>query len=74
MSLSNDELTFWMRRPQRGAMPAAPTLEVRLELVDLEAPDWAAAPASTNDEQQRSIKPEIGGRTIRIDGFASPAG
>lgn len=76
VSLSNDErLTFWMRRPPRGAAGAAafPTLEVRLELVDMEAPDWAAAPAPAADGQPSNIKPEIGGRKIRVDGMGGPA-
>ena len=63
--LNGDLLTFWRRKPpiSTGAS-ACGVLDVRLELVDMEAPDWAAAPkppAARGPE----MTVENGGRTIR---------
>ena len=63
---SGDQLTFWKRRPPArvdgsDVQPAAcGVLDVRLELVDMEAPDWAGPPRP----QEGPFKPEIGGRSI----------
>ena len=66
-----DRLTFWSRKPALAptadgtSAPAAPTcgvLDVRLELVDLEAPEWAAPPTPN----EGPFKPEIGSRTLNI--------
>jgi hypothetical protein len=68
VTLSDDTLTFWvLRKAQHSA--AAQTfgvLDVRLELVDLEAPEWAAAPAPASGSGP--FTPEIGGRTIPLKG------
>ena len=67
---SGDRLTFWQKASPPAAHSGAadlpaPTkcgvLDVRLELVDMEAPDWANPPKPPSGPFQ----PEIGGRTIR---------
>lgn len=37
---AQDELTIWRKKPA-GAAAGAPVLDVKLELVDLEGPEWA---------------------------------
>lgn len=70
-----DELTCWSLRPQPsssgdGASNATTCgiLDVRLELVDLEAPEWAAASAAPGNASSAGVDapfmPEIGGRTL----------
>ena len=54
----NDQLTFWSRK-QPAASSAYGVLDVRLELVDLEGPDWAAPP-DPKAAQRGPFTPEIG--------------
>ena len=72
LASSSVQLTFWQRRlplPAAiavGDMPpptACGVLDVRLELVDMEAPEWANPPPAKPVEGP--FKPEIGGRSIR---------
>ena len=70
----NDRLTFWKRRAtapppsaaSSGGEPPPPVsacgvLDVRLELVDMEAPEWANPPKP----QEGPFRPEIGGRSVQ---------
>ena len=65
-----DQLTCWSKRaspPPAGVAAASTTgiLDVRLELVDMEAPEWAAAQANqTPPGGQGPFTPEIGSRTL----------
>ena len=59
---NKDLLTIW-RRKLTGAQQCG-VLDVRLELVDMEAPDWAAAPKPPGSQGPEMVL-ENGGRTIR---------
>ena len=69
-----DQLSFWRRAPSGAAAPTYGVLDVRLELVDLETPEWAAAPAPV----EQPFTPVIGSRSIPLDrvmgGAAGAAG
>lgn len=75
----SDHLSFWRKRPSPppAGAPSFGVLDVRLELVDLEAPDWAAPPpgpgeaagsAAAAEAAALGLVPEIGGRTIHRAG------
>jgi hypothetical protein len=78
----SDRLYFWVKRPPppaAGSSAPAKTygvLDVKLELVDLEAPDWAAATANGPDAPQTGgpFVPQVGGRTISVMGGTESAG
>ncbi len=63
VALPSDQLTIWQRKPAPAAAGAAScgVLDVRLELVDMEAPEWANPPK----EPPKPFEPVIGGRTVQ---------
>ena len=60
---AGDRLTIWKRKQPAasGSATAYRVLDVRLELVDMEAPDWANPPK----DPPKPFEPVIGGRTVK---------
>jgi pimeloyl-ACP methyl ester carboxylesterase len=58
-----DRLTIWKRKQPAasGSATGYGVLDVRLELVDMEAPDWANPPK----DPPKPFEPVIGGRTVK---------
>ena len=58
---ASEALTIWQKRqPTQAGQATTGVLDVRLELCDLEAPDWAAPPSTANG----SVRPATGNSAI----------